>query len=253
LEERTFGEAGRTLVIEEFLAGEEMSLLAFVDGRTVAPLVPARDHKRVDDDDTGPNTGGMGAIAPSRLADRYGVEHLTSTILQPIASALADRGIPYHGVLYAGLMLTADGPRVLEFNCRLGDPETQVLLPLLDEDLVDLIEATATGQLTPGPVRARAGYRCGVVLASDGYPGAYPTGLPISGLDQVDDETLVFHAGTKLVDGLLLTAGGRVLTVVGHGETLAAARQHAYQNVEKIYFAGAHYRRDIGGREADQG
>ena len=249
LEARAFGEAGQTLVIEEFMVGEELSLLAFVDGRTVVPLVPARDHKRVGDEDRGPNTGGMGAIAPSHVADRFGVDRLASMILAPVANALVDRGIPYHGVLYAGLMFTADGPKVVEFNCRLGDPETQVLLPLLDEDLTDLIEATAAGQLSPRTPRMKSGYRCGVVLASEGYPGSYPLGLRIDGLDRVDDTALVFHAGTKRVNDAIFTAGGRVLTVVGQGETLGAARRHAYGNVERIHFAGAHYRRDIGLRE----
>ena len=249
LEAQAFGEAGRVLVIEEFMVGEELSLLAFVDGRTVVPLVPARDHKRVGDDDAGPNTGGMGAIAPSHVADQFGVDRLAAMILEPIANALVDRGIPYRGVLYAGLMLTAAGPKVVEFNCRLGDPETQVLLPLLNEDLRDLVEATATGQLSPGPLRMKTGYCCGVVVVSEGYPGPYPTGLPISGLERVDADVLVFHAGTKLVNGAILTDGGRVLTVVGQGDTLEAARRRAYANAERVHFAGAHYRRDIGRRE----
>jgi phosphoribosylamine--glycine ligase len=246
LEAGAFGEAGRTLVIEEFLEGDEVSLIAFVDGRTVARLALARDHKRIGDGDTGPNTGGMGAIAPSRLLDDVGADRLSATILEPIAQALHERGLTYRGVIFAGLMLTKSGPRVIEFNCRLGDPEAQVILPLLDGDLAEIAYATASGELRPGPLPTLPGYRCGVVVASDGYPGKYRTGLPIEGVDQVDPDALVFHAGTKRVDGSLVTAGGRVMTVVGRGDTLQGAREHAYRNVERIRFDGAYCRHDIG-------
>jgi phosphoribosylamine--glycine ligase len=249
LEARIFGEAGRTIVIEEFLDGEEVSLLAFVSGRTVAPLALARDHKRIGDGDTGPNTGGMGAIAPSRLVSGEAAPRLYRTILEAVATALDERRLTYRGVIFAGLMLTRDGPRVLEYNCRLGDPEAQVTLPLLGADLAEIAYATATGELRSGPLPVVPGYRCGVVIASGGYPGSYQTGLPIEGVDQVDANALLFHAGTKRVDGVLVTAGGRVLTVVGQGETLSAARAHAYANVERIRFDGAYYRRDIGLRE----
>jgi len=244
-----FGDAGRTLVVEEYLEGEEMSLLAFVDGPKVAPLAPARDHKRIGDGDVGPNTGGMGSIAPSRLVDRIGLAALTTQILEPVAATLEARGVTYRGVLYAGLILTPDGPKVIEFNCRLGDPETQVILPLLADDLAEVAYATATGELRSGPLAVHPGYRCAVVLASGGYPRAYRTGLPIEGIDRVDPATLVFHASTRQVHDSVVTAGGRVLTVVGQGNSLTEARAHAYANAEKIHFDGAYYRHDIGLRE----
>lgn len=251
LEQRAFGEAGRALVIEEYLRGEELSLLALVSGSRVIPLVPARDHKRIGDGDVGPNTGGMGAIAPSRLVDRHGTTALSDRVLKPVVEALTARGLDYRGVLYAGLMLTDDGPKVLEFNCRFGDPETQVILPLLGDDLAELTYATAIGELGPAPVRILPGYRCAVVLASGGYPGSYQTGLPIRGLDAVDDTALVFHAGTAHSDGQVVTAGGRVLTVVGSGDSLRAAREHAYRNAARIEFEGLYYRQDIGAREIE--
>jgi phosphoribosylamine---glycine ligase len=245
-----FGAAGRTLLVEEFLSGDEVSLLAFVDGRTAVPMVPACDHKRVGDDDAGPNTGGMGAFAPTRLVGERGAEELCARIVRPVVDALRVRGITYRGILYAGLMLTPDGPKVVEFNCRLGDPEAQVVLPLLDADLAELAFATATGQLPNTPLAARPGYRCGVVLASGGYPGPYATGLAIEGLDRLDPSALVFHAGTRQEGDRLVTSGGRVLTVVGAGDTLAAARAHAYANVERVHFADMQLRRDIGRKEA---
>jgi phosphoribosylamine--glycine ligase len=251
LEELVFGEAGQTLLVEEFLAGEELSLLTVVDGRTVLPLVPARDHKRIGEGETGPNTGGMGAYAPTHLADGIGTARLCSLVVEPVVEALAQLGLVYRGVLYAGLILTAEGPKVIEFNCRMGDPETQVVLPLLDDDFAELAFATATGQLARASLTFQEGYRCGVVLASAGYPdAAFATGAPINGESDVDGNALVFHAGTRLNDGQVVTAGGRVLTVVGQGPTLAAARAHAYANAERIHFAGAYFRRDIGAREA---
>lgn len=249
LEGRAFGDAGRTILIEDHLIGNELSLLAFVDGRHVVPLVPARDHKRVGDGDTGPNTGGMGAFAPSRLGGPNVTQRLTREILEPIAAALADRGVIYRGIIYAGLMLTADGPRVIEFNCRFGDPETQVILPLLGDDLAELAYATATGQLGTRAASILPGYRCGVVLTSGGYPGPYSKGHVIQGLDEVDADALVFHAGTRQFEHEVVTDGGRVLTVVGQGDTLNAARSHAYANAARIRFEGVHYRRDIGLKE----
>jgi phosphoribosylamine--glycine ligase len=251
LEEQVFGEAGRSLLVEEFLAGEELSLLAVVDGRTVVPMVPARDHKRIGEGETGPNTGGMGAYAPTHLADRIGPARLSALVVEPVVEALAQLGLVYRGVLYAGLILTADGPKVIEFNCRMGDPETQVLLPLLADDFAELAFAAATGQLSQTPLTFQPGYCCGVVLAAAGYPGPYATGAPISGEADVDASALVFHAGTRASDGRVVTAGGRVLTVVGQGATLAAARAHAYANAERIHFAGAYFRRDIGAREVE--
>jgi phosphoribosylamine--glycine ligase len=250
LEERVFGEAGRTLLVEEFLTGDELSLLAVVDGQTVVPMVPARDYKRVGEGETGPNTGGMGAYAPTHVAAHLGTSALVSQIIEPVVAVLTDLGFHYRGVLYAGLILTPDGPKVIEFNCRLGDPETQVVLPLLTDDLAEVAYATATGQLSGASLTFEASYRCGVVMSANGYPGLYATGQRIAGEDVVDPDASVFHAGTKIVDGQNVVAGGRVLTVVGRGPTLAAARTHAYANAERIHFDGAYYRRDIGLREA---
>ncbi len=252
LEGAAFGSAGQTVLIEEYLTGDEVSVLALVDGETVVPLLPARDHKRVGDGDTGPNTGGMGAYAPTGLLDGASLDQITHTILQPTARALVQRGITYRGLLYAGLILTPDGPQVIEYNCRFGDPETQVILPMLDSDLLTLCEATAHGRLASvvERVRWRDGACVGVVLASGGYPGAYPTGLPITGLDAADHDAVIFHAGIRHDDtGRVVTNGGRVLTVSATAPTLQAARDHAYTIAERIYFDGVQYRRDIAARE----
>lgn len=252
LEGGVFGAAGQTVLVEEYLTGDEASVLALVDGEMVVPLLPARDHKRIGDGDTGPNTGGMGAYAPTALVDAAMLGRIMETVLQPTAQALAGRGIVYRGVLYAGLILTSDGPKVIEFNCRFGDPEIQVVLPLLDADLLALCEATAQGRLAAvaHTIRWRDSACVGVVLASGGYPGAYPTGVPISGLDTVDADALVFHAGTKHDDaGNVVTSGGRVLTVTSAAPTLHEARDRAYTNAERIHFEGVQYRRDIAARE----
>lgn len=251
LERGVFGESGRRLVIEEFLTGAEVSLQALVDGERALPLVLARDHKRVGEGDVGAMTGGMGVIAPTRAAGALTARSLSDRFIQPIVNALRDRGVVYRGVLYAGLILTADGPKVLEFNCRFGDPETQVVLPLLGEDLVTLAHAAATDRLPGVDLTVEPGYRCGVVLTAGGYPGRYESGAPIRGLDDVDGSALVFHGGTGLRNEAVVTAGGRVLTVVGRGDTLEAARAHAYTNAERIQFEGCSYRRDIGLRESD--
>ncbi len=251
LEDRALGEAGATVVIEEYLTGQEVSVLALTDGETIIPLPPACDYKRVYDGDRGPNTGGMGAYAPPPAVDAALMATIRAAILEPTIRAMAARGAPVQGVLYAGLMLTASGPKVLEFNARVGDPEAQVVLPILDADLVMLLDAVARGTLAaiappPQPVRAAVG----VVLASGGYPGPYQTGVPISGLDRVPEDVLVFHAGTRRgADGRIVTAGGRVLTVVGTGPDLASARERAYAGVEVITFEGAQWRRDIALRE----
>ncbi len=247
-----FGRAGQTVLIEEYLEGDEVSVLALVDGETVVPLLPARDHKRVGDGDTGPNTGGMGAYAPTRLADGAFQARILADILQPTARALMARGITYRGVLYAGLILTANGPKVIEYNCRMGDPETQVILPLLDADWLTLCYATATGVLADvaDSVRWHDDTCVGITLASGGYPGSYPTGLPISGLRDVDGDALVFHAGTAQDDaGRIVTRGGRVLTVCAVAPTLATARDRAYMNAARIHFAGMQNRHDIASRE----
>jgi phosphoribosylamine--glycine ligase len=192
----------------------------------------------------------MGAYAPTHVADRIGTSALVAQIVEPVVSVLADLGFHYRGVLYAGLILTPDGPRVIEFNCRLGDPETQVVLPLLVGDFAEVAYATATGQLSGTSLAFEQGYRCGVVLTAGGYPSVYATGQRIIGEETVDSDALVFHAGTRIVDSQPVVSGGRVLTVVGQGPTLAEARAHAYTNAERIHFDGAYYRRDIGLREA---
>jgi len=248
LEEGAFGTAGARVVLEERLHGEEISLLAFSDGRAVVPMVASQDHKRLLDGDHGPNTGGMGAYAPVGAVDRQLMEQATAQILQPAIDTLAELGTPFVGVLYAGLMLTADGPRVLEFNARFGDPETQVLLPLLESDLVEIMLACVEGRLTSDLVRWHPGAALGVVLAAEGYPAQPRTGDPITLPSDLPPETLIFHAGTAERDGQLVTAGGRVLAAVGLGATLAEAHQRAYALAEQIDFAGRHLRRDIGRR-----
>lgn len=245
---REFGVAGDRVVIEERLTGPEVSVLAFTDGRTLVPMPSARDHKRVYDGDCGPNTGGMGAFAPAPDVDEELVDEICRTVLQPTVQGMAARGTPYVGVLYAGLMLTPGGPKVLEFNCRFGDPETQVILPLLETDVVDILLACVEGRLDEVEVRWRPGACATVVLASPGYPGPYPRGLPICGLDTVvaRDDVVVFHAGTARRNGCVVTAGGRVLAVSALGADLPAAVSRAYAAVEGIHFEGMHYRRDIG-------
>jgi phosphoribosylamine--glycine ligase len=254
-----FGGAGRRIVIEERLGGEEASVFALVDGEAVALLPAAQDHKRLLDGDRGPNTGGMGAVAPVELPDALR-DRIRYQILEPVAAALGREGRPYRGILFAGLMLTRTGPVVLEFNCRLGDPEAQVILPLLPISLIDAFEALSAGRLgfddltvanhaasgeVPSPTAA-----VGVVLASRGYPGTPETGLPIDGIAAASAEALVFHSGTAIRDGHLVTAGGRVLTVVGNGTTIADARARAYRACAQIRFDGMQLRRDIGSRLA---
>ena len=245
-----FGAAGATVVVEEYLEGDELSVMAFVAGNAYRALAPAQDHKQVLDGDQGPNTGGMGAFAPVPWADAAALETIGARVFTPLLAELARGGIEYRGTLYAGLMWTADGPKVIEFNARLGDPETQVTLPLLDGDLVELFLAVAEGRLERAPLALRAGAAVGVVLAAAGYPGKYATGAHIEGLEGLASEpdTLVFQAGTREEAGRLVTAGGRVLTVVGLGVDLEAARARAYAGVERINFAGMRYRGDIGRR-----
>ena len=244
-----FGAAGRRVVIEECLAGPEVSVLALVDGERPVPLIPACDYKRVFDDDRGPNTGGMGSYAPPALMSPSLLEQVRTTILEPIVAGLADAGCPYRGVLYAGLILTSEGIKVLEFNARFGDPEAQVVLPLLESDLVELALTAATGRLDANAVRWREGACCGVVLASAGYPGKYDVGKEISGLQSLDPDAQAFHAGTRLRNRKVVTAGGRVVTVVATGQTMAEARSRTYRNVERVSFEGMHFRRDIALRE----
>lgn len=251
LEDRALGAAAATVVIEEFLRGQEVSVFALTDGTAIVPLAPSCDYKRAYDRDRGPNTGGMGAYAPPPAVDAELMATIQATILEPTVRAMADRGNPMRGVLYAGLMMTEDGPKVLEFNARFGDPETQVVLPLLDADLAELLAAVADGTLADVPsIPAPDRTAVGVVLASGGYPAPYRTNLPVQGLEDVPDDLLVFHAGTRRDDaGRVVTAGGRVLTVVGLGDDLAAARERAYAGVAAISFEDGHHRKDIAARE----
>lgn len=247
MEKRVFGDAGNRILIEECLIGREASLLAFTDGKTVIPLIPACDYKRALDGDQGPNTGGMGSYSPSEFFTPELTDKVMDTILKPVVKAMAQEGKPYRGVLYAGLMITAEGPKVLEFNARFGDPETQVILPLLKTDLVEIIQAIVNGTLAQLNIEWSDEICVGVVLASAGYPGSYQAGFPISGLGDVDEDVLIFHAGTKQGKfGQTITSGGRVLTVVATGKTYADARDKVYRNILRISFEGCRYRRDIG-------
>lgn len=249
--ERAFGSAGDVVIIEDCLMGEETSLLAFTDGTTVVPMPPARDYKRAYDGDQGPNTGGMGCYAPSPHLPPALVDEVMERVMQPTIDGLRRRGMPYVGVLYAGLMLTDHGPQVLEFNCRFGDPEAQVILPLLKADLVDVILACLEGRLDEAEVTWRTESAVSVVMASGGYPGAYEVGMPITGVEEADSlpSTVVFQAGTGQKDGALVTAGGRVLAVTATGPSLELARERAYQATERIHFEGVEYRRDIAARD----
>jgi len=250
METRVFGSAGDNVVIEECLTGKEVSLLAFTDGKTAIPLVPACDYKRVFDNDQGPNTGGMGSYSPPGFFDSKMTQQVMKSILQPTVKALAQEGMPYKGVLYAGLMIAKDGPKVLEFNARFGDPETQAILPRLQTDLVDILLAILDNKLSELTVKWNNDACVGVVMASGGYPGSYKTGLPITGLDNLDNAILVFHAGTKLGENSnVYTDGGRVLTVTATGKTMSEARAKVYQNLPHINFNGCHYRSDIAARE----
>jgi len=246
LEQLVFGDAGRVVVIEQFLVGEEVSAMAFADGRTVVPMALAQDFKRVGEGDTGPNTGGMGAYSPVPFVDEDARARIDA-ILRAAASALSEEGIDYRGVIYAGLMLTADGPRLIEFNCRFGDPETQVVVPRLDADLAETALACAEGRLADQRISWRDDACVAVVLASGGYPGLCATGVEIDGLERAEevDGVQVFHAGTAERDGRVVTAGGRVLTVSALGPSLDEARARAYQACSLVRFDGMHYRRDI--------
>jgi len=248
LEARTFGDAGLTVVIEEFLVGEEASFFALSDGATVLPLTAAQDHKTVLDGDRGPNTGGMGAYSPAPVMDAAMQERVMSTIVRPTIAAMAEEGAPYTGALFVGLMITAEGPRVIEFNCRFGDPECQAILPRLEDDLLALLLAAATGKGLPPALTWSAQSSVCVVMTSAGYPGSFETGRAITGVEAAAalPGVNVFHAGTALADGALVTAGGRVLGVQAVAADVSAAIRTAYAAVERIRFDGAHYRRDIG-------
>jgi phosphoribosylamine---glycine ligase len=247
---RQFGDAGARVVVEEFLHGEEVSVFALCDGAGLAPLIPAQDYKRLQDGDHGPNTGGMGAYAPVAALPPGLRDRITDEILEPVVWAMAQQGRPFRGVLFAGIMLTPDGPQVLEFNVRLGDPEAQVLLPLLESPLTDALDAVLIGRVERWIPRWRAESAACVVLASPGYPAAPSTGHAITGLRDAAacDGVVIFHAGTALRDGGAVSAGGRVLNVVGVGPDLGAARTRAYRAVEMVQFDGKVFRRDIGVR-----
>jgi len=250
LDQGAFGKAGGRILIEECLVGEEASILALVDGEHILMLAASQDHKRALDGDQGPNTGGMGAYSPAPVVTDTHWPMIRERVFEPVLAELKRRGIVYKGVLYAGLMMTADGPKVLEFNCRFGDPETQVILPRIDGDLLPALEACVDGCLTPELVRWRDDACVCVVMAAGGYPGAYVKGEPIMGLAVAGAaaDTVVFHAGTALQDGRVVTAGGRVLGVTALGPDLRAAVDRAYAAVDAISFADAAYRNDIAAR-----
>jgi phosphoribosylamine--glycine ligase len=249
MEYALFGQAGQRVLIEQFLDGEELTIMAFTDGRTVVPMLPAQDHKRVRNGDVGPNTGGMGAYCPAPLGTTALREQVTRQVLYPAVEALSRMGCPFQGVLYAGLMVVKGTPYVLEFNARMGDPETQVVLPLLKTDLLAVIEAVVEHRLEQLTVDWHDETAVCVVMTSGGYPGAYQTGRPIHGLPTATDATaMVFHAGTARIGTEVVTAGGRVLGIMGRGKTLADAQAEAYRVTKSIAFDGAHYRTDIAHR-----
>ncbi len=249
MEKGVFGQAGKQVLIEQFLCGEELTIMAFTDGPTVVPMLPAQDHKRVGDGDTGLKTGGMGAYCPAPLGTPSLREHVSRTVLQPIVETMSRLGSPFQGVLYAGLMVVNGMPYVLEFNARMGDPETQVVLPLLKTDLLDVIEAVIEHRLDQLRVEWHHDTAVCVVMTSGGYPGQYQNGFPLHGLQgEASAHALVFHAGTARKNDAVVTAGGRVLGITGQGATLKEAQAEAYKAVSAISFEGCHYRKDIAHR-----
>jgi phosphoribosylamine--glycine ligase len=255
MQEREFGAAGDQVVIEAFLPGQEVSVLAFADGKTVKPMVLSQDHKPAYDGDQGPNTGGMGSYAPAPVLQGPMMQRAIDEVLQPLVSGMAADGTPYSGVIYAGLMVDGDDFQVLEFNCRFGDPEAQVILPLLQTDLVDVLEACVEGRLDQIELSWSSQSCLCVVMASAGYPLHYRTGAPISGLEEAAalPATMVYHAGTKLEHDQVLTAGGRVLAVTACGDNLREAMDRAYQATSCIHWNGATYRHDIGAKGLSKG
>lgn len=250
MEDRIFGESGANVVIEEFLTGPEVSVLCFTDGKAIAPMVSSMDHKRAYDEDLGPNTGGMGTVAPNPYYTDEVAKQCMETIFLPTIQAMQQEGRPFKGCLYFGLMLTPNGPKVIEYNCRFGDPETQVVLPLLKTDFVDIIEAISKETLSDLDIQWKDGCAACVVMASGGYPKSYPKGLPISGLNDQGQTAhcLVYHAGTQYDGQQFVTAGGRVLGVTATADTLKDALARAYDGVNEIHFDQVHYRKDIGQR-----
>lgn len=252
--EKAFGHAGERVVVEEYLEGEEASVLSLVDGRSHIIMIPSQDHKRIHEGDQGPNTGGMGAYAPAPVITEALMAEIEDRVLGPSVSGMAQEGRPFKGVLYAGLMITNQGPKVVEFNCRFGDPETQAILPLLEDDLLDLMLAVCDGQLGRQRVSWSPEAAVCVVMASGGYPGPYQRGAVIHGLDQFPKENVIlFHAGTRREGSQVLTDGGRVLGVTGLGADVDKAVNRAYQAVDSISFSGAYYRRDIAHRALARG
>ncbi len=250
MEDRIFGESGANVVIEEFLTGPEVSVLCFTDGKAIAPMVSSMDHKRAYDEDLGPNTGGMGTVAPNPYYTDEVAKQCMETIFLPTIQAMQQEGRPFKGCLYFGLMLTPNGPKVIEYNCRFGDPETQVVIPLLKTDFVDIIEAISKETLSDLDIQWKDGCAACVVMASGGYPKSYPKGLPISGLNAQGQiaHCLVYHAGTQYDGQQFITAGGRVLGVTAIADTLKDALARAYDGVNEIHFDQVHYRKDIGQR-----
>jgi phosphoribosylamine--glycine ligase len=248
MQDRQFGDAGARVVLEECLTGPEVSFFALCDGRSAVPIGTAQDHKRVFDDDRGPNTGGMGAFAPSPLMDTALAARVMREVVEPVLHGMRADGNEYRGFLYAGLMLTCDGPKVIEFNVRFGDPEAQVVLPLIEHDLAALLAPAADGRLESPTIGVSRDVSVGVVLASGGYPGSVTTGVPITGIEDAERVrgVEVLHAATEMKEDRLVTAGGRVLTVTGRGPTYDDAIARAYEGVSKISFDGMQYRRDIG-------
>lgn len=247
LVEKTFGDAGNEVVIEERLVGQEVSLMAFTDGTTVVPMLPAQDHKRLLDGDEGPNTGGMGAYAPAPIFNSEMMNEAMELVLKPAVHGLKSEGTPFVGVIYAGLMLTANGIRVLEFNCRFGDPETQVVLPLLETDLLEIAEACVMGTLEDVDIRWKNGSAVCVVLASKGYPEKVESGKSVI-FETLPEDTVCFHAGTKMQDRSLITSGGRVFGLTAWAINIEHALRNVYSNVHKISFEGMHFRKDIAHR-----
>lgn len=247
-QDKVFGDAGSNIVIEEFMEGEEASVFAMCDGTDYVLLSPAQDHKRIGDGDTGKNTGGMGAYAPAPVVTRQVMERVEREVIKPTLAGMRAEGYPYKGCLYVGLMMTSDGPKVVEFNCRLGDPETQVVMPLIDSDPFDLFYSCAAGNVSSYQMKLKPSSAVCIVIASKGYPDSYATGKEISGLAEASADAVVFHAGTRAEQGKILTAGGRVLGVTALGNGLKATIENAYASVKKIQFDGAYYRSDIGNK-----
>ena len=245
MKKKVFGESGDTVVVEEMLFGREASFFALVDGENLLTIITAMDYKKVYDKDEGPNTGGMGSIAPNPHVDEKTFKEVEEKILKPVVFAMREEGIVYKGVLYAGLMLTREGPKVLEFNARFGDPETQVILPLLKTDLLEVIEATLEGRLNELKLEWEDKKAVCVIISSQGYPLEYKKGFEISGLENIKG-AFVYHSGTALREDKIVTSGGRVIGITALGSSYEEARKIAYREVEKIYFEGMHYRKDIG-------